>query len=580
MLSYQKFKLKRRFRKLKRQFLLLQAWFGNYLERHLLGGWKKLGKSRWGFIFWIFLISFCFFASIFGIGNLDKYYLEESPQAGGIYIEGLSGQVTRINPVLPENSASKDISSIIFSGLTKIDSKGQLIGDLAKNWEVSKDYKTYTFHLKDNVYWHDGKKFTANDVAFTISTIQNADTLSPYAQDWSGVKYEIVDDNIIKIILSNPYPSFINNTTVGILPKHKLESIKQSQIKFSDFNQSPIGTGPFELESIDSENSTIMLKANDRYFAQKPFLKKVKFISYKSYSDLIDAYIKREIMGISKIETDDLEKAKKLDSLKIHQIDLPNYIGLFINNNAKFINSKDVRKSLAYATDRKQIISQALANAATPIYYPILPGYVGYNPVANPYNFDLDKAKSIITSFPDYVQLKNHELLLVTLDDKQSIQVADIVKEQWSKLGLNIKVKSVDLDTLQKNHLKPRNYDILLYGQNLGFDSDVYSFWHSSQTKDPGLNLSNYSDSEIDSLLENGRISRDNQVKSNKYASFVDRWSNDVPAILLYSPYYLYGTEKRVSGINVSRIVEPSDRFYNIQDWAVKKHLQLRIKQR
>ena len=111
---------------------------------------------------------------------------------------------------------------------------------------------------------------------------------------------------------------------------------------------------------------------------------------------------------------------------------------------------------------------------------------------------------------------------------------------------------------------------MLLFGQNLGVNSDVYSFWHSSQAADPRLNISAYSSSEADKYLESGRLSNDPKNRAQKYTSFVNVWAADVPAVLLYSPYYLYGQSTTVSGITDDEIATPADRFYNIQNWSVR----------
>ncbi|MDP4038644.1 MAG: peptide ABC transporter substrate-binding protein [bacterium] len=576
MLSYFNFRFMRRSRKLKRQLNILRIWSINYLNRHIYGAWEKLGSMRWTFISWILLIIFSFYALAGNIINLDKFYLVDGPQSGGTYIEGLVGQVKKINPILPDNSASRDVTSIVFNSLTKVDAKRQLVGDLAEKWEISKDFKTYTFHLRPNIIWHDGVAFSADDVAFTISAIQNPDTLSPLASDWSGVKYEVIDSKTIKLILPNSYPSFLNNTTIGILPKHLLESIRPSLLRFAEFNKKPIGTGPYRVESLDEQNATIVLTANDKYFGDKPYIKNLKFISYKNNQDLIDAYAKKQILGISQIESSDISNAKKLENLKIYQLSLPSYIGLFMNMKSPQLTDPEGRKALAYSINRREIIDNLLGGQATPTYYPILAGYSGFNAKAMKYQFDLEKAKSTLANASNAKDLQKKELLLVTRDDPQSLNVANMIKDQWAKIGVNVKIKSADLNNLQQTYIRPRNYDILLYGQNLGLDSDVYSFWHSSQVSDPGLNLSNYKSSNADKYLESGRLAKDPSTKANKYANFVETWSIDVPAILLYSPFYLYGVENRVSGISSNKIAEPSDRFYNIQKWYVRKTKQLK----
>lgn len=228
------------------------------------------------------------------------------------------------------------------------------------------------------------------------------------------------------------------------------------------------------------------------------------------------------------------------------------------------MNNLDFRKALALSTDREGIVKDQLYSEGSVAYYPIPAGFVGFNPSAEKYQLNIDKAKEF---YANSKVSNGTNLRLVTLDSAQYKLVANKLAEQWRRLGVNVEVITADISNLQQNYIRSRNYDILLYGQNIGIDSDVYSFWHSSQINDPGLNISNYKNADADKFLEAGRLAKDQAFKASRYSSFVDIWSKDVPAVIIYSPYYNYAQSDRVKGFDAKKIAEPSNRFYNIYNW-------------
>ena len=570
MSSYATFRLHRLVRRLQRQVRTLRPWLRNYLHRHIYGAWQKLGTSRWTFVSWIGIVLLTGWGLRNDIMRLDAFYKTEVPQVGGIYREGVVGKVRVVNPILLENSASRDVSRLVFSGLTKVNQKRQIESDLAQSWDLAADQKTYTFKLRKDVVWHDGVPLTAADVAFTISAIQNPDTRSSLNANWQGVKYEVVDDATIKLVLPNPYPAFINETTVGILPKHILETTRPSSLRLSEFNQRPIGTGPFKLSPLVEGAGSIKLSANQRYYGGKPRLDGVEIIVYQKQSDMLAGYSRKQIDGVSQIGASDVATADKIDDLRVTQLAQPAYVGVFFNLKSPALADIAARRALASATDRKTIIEQALAGQATEVYQPLLPGFVGYNPQAVKYKYNLEAAKTFLAQSSIAKAKEKPTLFLVTLNDPQLLKVADLIKQQWGALGIAIDIKAADTIELQQDYIRSRNYDLLLFGQNLGIDSDIYSFWHSSQVADPGLNVSVYSNADADKALESGRLARDPKNRANKYATFESIWAGDQPAVLLYSPYYIYGQATKLSGLQANRIAEPADRFYGIEKWSVR----------
>ena len=529
----------------------------------MLQGPQNLGKTRWLIASWAFLVLVSFWGLTSQIFNQGETTILQTPKYGGVYREAILGQVKSVNPLFADNSATEDVNSLVFSGLTKINGEREIVADLAKSWDISSDKKTYTFTLKDNLKWQDGKPLSANDIAFTIGLVQNPDTRSPLAANWNGVKYEVVNDNTIRFILPSSYGNFLSNTTTGILPKHKLDKVKPSNIRSNEFNQKPIGSGPYKLDLLEVDSSSITLKASENYYVHQPYIEEIRIVLFQNTKDMISALIRKQVDAVSGVLPEDVATVEKIQGINNYQIGLPAYVGAFFNLKSPVLSNPKVRQAFAYSTDRKAIISDSLGGQGAIAYYPIPAGFVGFNGTAQKYQYDEARAQELIQQSG----VGKNNLRLVTLNNPVYKKVAEKLAESWRRLGQNVEVITADNVELQQNYIRSRNYDILLYGQNIGLDSDVYSFWHSSQVSDPGLNVSFYKNSEVDQLLEAGRLAKDASYKASRYSAFVEKWAGDLPAIILYSPYYNYAQTDLVKNFDAKKIAEPSNRFYNVFDW-------------
>ena len=159
---------------------------------------------------------------------------------------------------------------------------------------------------------------------------------------------------------------------------------------------------------------------------------------------------------------------------------------------------------------------------------------------------------------------------MVTVNQPQLVKAAELLKEQWEALGIKLEVTAVDVSTLSKNFIKPREYESLLFGEVLGSIPDPFPFWHSSQQKDPGLNLAMYGNKIADGLLEEARESSDLETQKENYEEFQDILIADYPAVFLYSSDYLYLVKGKVQGIEDRTIVDPSKRFSGINNWYIE----------
>lgn len=532
-----------------------------------------------------YFLLFVLIGSIIGWGML-AYYSKTKAIAdyGGEYIEGVVGQPIHVNPVISQsNNADEDLAQIIYSSLLKYDGEGNLKNDLAESYEISDDKTLYTFHLKKNIFWHDGEPLKADDVLFTVNLITDPSYRSPIRPNWQGVETNLIDEDTISFKIKNSYVGFLNNLTFGILPKHVWESVSPEKFSLTDLNLEPIGSGPYKYSSFQKDSSgniiSYKLVANPNYFDGKPYLSKITFNFYPDDDAIIAAYNQKEIMGISSLTPQKISQIKLQQSTFIHKFSVPRYFAVFFNQTKSLSLANDeVRLALDYATSRQEIIENILSGNGKPVYSPILPGMVGYTEKLEKRQFDLDKANKILddnnwVQGEDGFRSKNGNPLqinLVTADWPELAQTAEMLKAQWEKIGVKVSVSALSISDIQQNYIRPREYEALLFGQVLGADPDPYSFWHSSNKKDPGLNLSLFGDSETDKLIEEGRMEFNPEKRASFYKDFQQKLVQEIPAVFLYSPDYVYPVNKKVQGIDIGNLISPARRFADVNHWYIK----------
>lgn len=508
-------------------------------------------------------------------------YLPTKPASGGVYSEGMIGEIEQLNPLFtPTNSAEDSVVSLLFSGLTKNVNNRKVEGDLAENWQISEDKKTYTFRLKDNVLWHDGEKLDADDVYFTYATIQNPDTGSPRLATWKDVKINVVDERTITFVLPSPYASFIYLTDVPILPEHILRDVPVSNLRVTEFSTEPTGSGPYifdELKIIKDTQEVHML-ANEEYYGGRSFIDEVVLKAFPNYGSLAYAYNRKDIIGISRLNPSDLEREGHLPNIATYDLSIPEYDSLVYNMAATFTKDKALREAMTLAIDKQKIVGEVYYGQATQINSAILPGFLGYNSkVKQSYNLATAKKKLKDAKYSlnqEGKLFKNKEqviLRLVSVDQDLKIKEANLLAEMISELGIEINVEKFPLKTYIEEMIRPRDYDMILVTQNLGSDSDIYTFYHTNMADDPGLNLSGIKNRKIDKYLEDARTTHDIKTRTSKYKDIANFIGAETPATFICWPSYLYGVSKEVKGVDSMRISNPKDRFWNITNWYIEE---------
>jgi len=539
----------------------------------------------------LYFLTVLIFASLATLGAQFYYANTEiAPARGGVHIESELGIPRFINPVLSQISdPDRDITRIVYPGLMRYDKNGKLTEDLAESHKIENN-TLYTFKLRENVLWHDGELLTADDVVFTIKMIQDPKYASPVRLNWQGVEVKEIDDFTLSFKLVSPYSPFLENTTVGILPKHIWENVSPKSFPLAEANLQPIGAGPYKFEKFQKDSTgnikSYTLKINDKYYGSAPYIARIVFKFFDSEEEALRALKNQEVSAMSFISGYNSIQAEERASEILYTFSLPRYFAIFLNqSNSKLLSDKNVREALLLATNREEIINISAAGKGKPSFGPIVRELLGYNPqIEEKYQFNPDEARRIleksnwIDTDGDGIREKTLsgdteatplEINLITVQSPELEKVMRGIKDQWKKIGARVIINSYTLGELQQEYIRPRDYEALLFGQIVGIDPDPFSFWHSSQKKDPGLNLALYDNKTADKLLEEARQTLDSQARAEKYVLLQETISSDIPAIFLYSPTYLYPVNKNIKGISEGKIADPSWRFADVTEWYI-----------
>ena len=510
------------------------------------------------------------------------HFTEKAPDYGGKFTEGMVNEPRHINPLLSQaNDTDRDLVYLIYSGLLEYNGEGKIVPDLAQSYEISSDGLNYTVYLKDDAYWHDGRKVTADDVIFTIQTAQNSDYGSPQRINWQGVQIEKVNDLAVMFKLQARYAQFLNNLTVKILPKHIWQDVKPINFALSEFNLKPIGSGPYKFDHLkkdkDGRIRSYQLSANKDFYEGRPFINEIEMKFYFSEDEMLDAYNRSEIEGLSFVSPDNLKKVKFKQRLNLRGLYLPRYFAVFFNQNkSAILSDKNIRLALSHATDKNALLEKVLESRGVAVHSPMMGGVLDIPDNVKKYDYDLELAKTILETAgwskdeSGVLSKKGQrlEIRITTSTWPELTEVAKIVGEQWKALGADITIEVLPTPELQQA-IKDRNYEALLFGAVLNIDPDPFSLWHSSQKRDPGLNLALYDNKAADTLLEDARQTLNPLERAKKYDDFQKLVIEDIPAVFLYNPLYIHGQAKKIKGSNGNLISLPSDRFINIEGWYI-----------
>jgi len=508
------------------------------------------------------------------LGYTNDAFSVTVPAQGGAITEGFIGAPRFVNPVLAISQTDLDLSRLVFSGLMRATPDGTLIPDLATDYSISPDGTTYTFTLRDDARFHDGTLMTPDDVLYTIAMIKNPEVRSPHRADWEGV--EVTSNaRTITFTLPKPYAPFLENTTIGIIPRRVWEGVKANEFAFSPLNTEPVGSGPFEIKSAETDSSgavtQYVLQPFSRFTLGAPYLQSITALFFDNERSLKNAHAAGTIDSLGGLSPQTLASSTWNGST-LYTTALPRVFGLFFNqSHAPVLADSAVRQALNDVIDKEALVMTVLKGYAVPLNTPFVPQqpYVSSTSSIEEMHSALQKAG---WKFDDQEKTwsKNKKTLSISIDTADTPELretADFVAATWRTLGVPTEVRLHDITEFNTNVIRPRNYDVLLFGEVVGRTLDLYAFWHSKERQDPGLNLSLFANSTADSLLTKARSSSNRKERDALYSSFASLLQKEVPAVFLFAPTFSYAIPTDVKGVRLSHIGDPSDRFSNVYEW-------------
>ncbi len=540
-----------------------------------------------------------------------------------VLVEALVGRISRLNPLLATyNPVDRDITALIFEGLTTTNQYGEIVPDLAESWTVSPDGLDYFVTLRQDVLWHDGLPFTADDVVFTFRLL--GDPLFPGAEElrtfWRTVEVDALTETIVRFRLTQPLASFPDQLRIGIVPAHALAGTAVQDLARHPFNLSPIGTGPYQFEALTASGGQIdgvQLRVAPVY-RQRPEgqtgyqLDRLVFRTYDTVEAALAAFRAGEVHSIGTIPPEALDLARQTPGLSLYTTIAPR-VGVLIYNwersAVRFVRNPRVRLALAHAVDRPALVARHLSGRAVLADSPLLPTSWAYVPGSPWPAYDMAQAEALLqtasflfeqptptptptvtptpaegevtptaeaTLTPEATPEAEAEaqeeplrlsLTLLTYDDPALLALAGDIATAWGQLGFTVSVEGVSAAELRER-LEAGDFDAALveFSFEPSADPDPFVFWHQGQYQ-TGQNYGGMDDRRISEELEAARRDPYGINRLEHYRRFQQLFAERAPALVLYYPLIGYAADARLQGVQLGFLGDPSDRFRTLQDW-------------
>ncbi len=525
------------------------------------------------------------------LGTILFSHRTEVPTRGGEYTEALAGQPQLINPLYATtNDVDVDLVSLIYSGLMKwIPGKG-LVSDLAESVQVDSAGTKITVVIRKDTSFQNGDPVNARDVIFTIDAIKNPAYRSPLYGAFQHVTVVQDDDRTVSFTLEKPQASFLQNLTVGILPANVWSDILPQNAPLAALNLQPIGSGPYQFAEFTKDKKgairSYTLKPFEKFYRGHAFIERLTFKFYGDVTSALDALNNKFVEGVSVVPFENRKEIGQNHAILLQSPLLSRESVLFFNQKTNvLLQKKSVREAITRAIDTSFLTHTVLDDQAQTVGGPLLPGMDGYETSVPVLSVDLEKAKSLLaesgmfsassaktteTTGETKVERKPNQFTLTTVNNPESLRVADAIKKQLASVGLEIEIVSFPASTLYDKVIAPRNFELLLTTLMYDASADPSVFWHSSTNNATSLNIVDYKNTDVDTLLDTAKATVSETDRKTAYKTFQEKLLADLPAVFLYQSTYGYATAKKIQNDHIDSMRLPSDRFAKINEWFIK----------
>ncbi len=512
----------------------------------------------------------------------DRYTYRQ-PVYGGAITEGLIGIPRYINPLLATTEPDMDATRLVYAGLMQKTAFDTYAPYLASSCITDDTQKVYTCTLNAKARFQDGKKVTAQDVAFTIDRIQKEYGTQALALAWRGVTVATQDNKTIVFTLEQPYAGFSDMLTVGILPEHVWGNLDKDAFAASEYNLHPIGAGPFKITHITYERkngarfpSEFTLTAFRRAI-HKPHLAHISLVSFASAEELISALERGRIDAtayLTKADADIFASKTRFTSLTSP---LTKPFALFINDGkSPALQSPELRKALQKIVSNIQVAS-GISQFGVPVSNFTEIGLATQNTHAAFYADDeiknhIEKAGYVLDETTGmFVSKKDKTPLSLTILTTQSKELQDLVaylKEHIAAYGIGVEGQFIDAATLEQNYVRSRSFTILLFGLTINTSADWFAYLHSTQIDYPGLNITRFADTNVDKAVRGLLNTYDTTVQTAALETLDAKAALALfPIVFLYEPMTYHIANKKFTLAPLATTQSIADHFNNADQW-------------
>lgn len=499
------------------------------------------------------------------------------PSSNAKPVQGKTIRVARasepewLNPVAGHQHADSDMA--IFRGLFKINEKNELVSDMADSWAVSSDGRVYTIKLRPGIVWQDGKPFTAEDVKFTIETVQDPKNHSGLRKQLDRIdKVEAVDPLTVRISLTQPLAPLPSKLKIGMIPKHALEGKDFNTDSFNHLR--PVGTGPYRFAEW-KRGEYLVLTPNPGFYGDKPKLDRV---IYKFLPDpnVRLVQLKNNEIDLAEINPKQVPAVKSSPELELKVVDTADYRVMMFNLRFPLFQDVRVRQAVQYATDRQALVDGALLGYGAPAYGPLQ-----FHPKVSStemprHDNDVVRAASLLkeagwASGKEGVMEKDGRRLsfhlTVPANDPIRADLATLLVGQLKRVGIEAIIEIKDFGSF-----KIKEVEAFILGGGLPDepDDDLYNFF-ASHVGEEGSNYSGYKNPKVDRLLEEGRTTLDPEARKKIYQEIQKELVIDPPYNYLVYLKHIYVVRKGFNGFTQRIFGHGTSPLWNIEAWSAEE---------
>jgi len=546
-----------------------------HIYKFVIMRWKRLTRVREHLAGWLVIVLLLLVSVVVQGVLTENTVMSTAGVSGGVYSEGVVGEVHNLNPIFAESDTEKALSRLMYRGLFTYDPYGSLQLDILERYTISADSKSYEFTLGNILRWSDGREIVTDDVIFTIDSIKNSALASPYRKSFSKITVEKIDNKKFTVRTSLPTNTLFDLLIIGILPKHQLADIGTLNIRGFYDQQPAVVSGPYQYvgQTAASEtNSTITFSVNDNYRRAKPHIPLIKIHTFADSSHLKQAIASGDINAAAGLSRDDAAEIPKYSSLKLIQETLRDGVMALFNTHSLDLSQ---RRALRLAVDREAVLDMVAVDGVRPqaLDAPTFGEFDTGQP-----NRSVEEAERILDAAgwnksQDGVRVnsagKKFEISFVVASGTSYAGVAEILSKNWRDIGIAVNLNYVDVKQLQASYMVPRSYDVLLTQLKFGAYDDSSAYWHSSGANPVGTNYSNYSSSMADLAINAAQVAKTEEERNARYEEFLQQWVSDAPAVALYSPMFYYAANKGINTLAGGLIIDASWRFSELTNWTV-----------